>query len=53
MDTLSDTVGTAVISGDTIGIYVDDGNVVYAKSAADGVMKEPSAMTSSLKNMTK
>lgn len=41
MDTLSDTVGTAVISGDTIGIYVDDGNVVYAKSAADGVMKEP------------
>lgn len=41
MDTLSDTVGTAVISGDTIGIYVGDGNVVYAKSAADGVMKEP------------
>lgn len=30
-----------MISGDTIGIYVGDGNVVYAKSVADGVMKEP------------
>lgn len=41
IDSLPETVGTAVISGDTIGIYVGDGNVVYAKSAADGVMKEP------------
>lgn len=27
MDTLPDTIGTAVISGDTIGIYVGDSNV--------------------------
>ena len=42
IDSLPETVGTAVISGDTIGIYVGDGNVVYAKICfADGVMKEP------------
>lgn len=41
MDTLSETVGTAVISGDTIGIYVGNDNVIYAKSVADGVVKDP------------
>ena len=41
IDTFPDTVGTAVISGDTIGIYVGNDNVVYAKSVADGVVKEP------------
>ena len=41
MDTLPETVGTAVISGDTIGIYVGNDAVVYAKSVADGVVKEP------------
>ncbi len=40
MNTLPETVGTAVISGDTIGIYVGNDNVVYAKSVADGVVKE-------------
>lgn len=41
MDTLPETVGTVVISGDTIGIYVGNDNVVYAKSVEDGVVKEP------------
>ncbi len=40
MDTLPSTIGTAVIGGDIIGIYVGDGNVVYAKSVADGVVQE-------------
>lgn len=40
MDKLPDTVGTAVINGDIIGIYIGGGNVVYAKSVKDGVVKE-------------
>lgn len=40
MDKLSDTVGIAVINGDTIGIYIGKGNVIYAKSVAEGVVKE-------------
>lgn len=40
MNMLPETVGTAVIGGDTIGISVGDGNVIYAKSIADGVVKE-------------
>ena len=41
MDTLPETVGTALISGDTIGIFIGDRKVVYAKSVAEGVVKEP------------
>lgn len=41
MDTLPETVGTAVISGDIIGIYIGNDEVVYAKSMMDGVVKEP------------
>ena len=40
MDKLPDTVGTAVINGDIIGIYIGGGNVVYAKSVTDGMVKE-------------
>lgn len=40
ISTLPDTVGTAVISGDMLGIYVGESNVVYAKSVADGIVKE-------------
>lgn len=40
MDTLPKTVGTVVICGNTIGIFVGDSYVVYAKSIAEGVVKE-------------
>lgn len=40
MDTLPDTIGTAVIGGDTIGIYIGDSNVIYAKSIVEGVVQE-------------
>jgi len=40
LDTIPNTVGIAVINGDTIGIYVGNVEVVYAKSVADGVIKE-------------
>ena len=40
ISTLPDTVGTALIRGDRIGIYVGESNVVYAKSVAEGVVKE-------------
>lgn len=41
ISTLPDTVGTAVISDDMLGIYIGNSEVVYAKSVADGVVKEP------------
>ena len=40
MDKLPERLGTAVINGDIIGIYIGGGNVVYAKSVTDGVVKE-------------
>ena len=40
IDTIPNTVGIAVINGDTIGIYVGNNEVVYAKSVSDGVVKE-------------
>lgn len=40
IDTIPNTVGIAVINGDTIGIYVGNNEVVYAKSVIDGVVKE-------------
>lgn len=40
IDTLPETIGTAVISNDVIGIYVGNDNIIYAKSAAEGVVKE-------------
>lgn len=40
MDNLPDTVGLAVINGETIGVCVGNGDVVYAKSVSDGVVKE-------------
>lgn len=40
ISTLPDTIGTALIGGDSIGIFVGDGKIVYAKSIADGVVKE-------------
>ena len=56
MDKLPERLGTAVISGDIIGIYIGGGNVIYAKSAADGVVTEKKRiliMKFSLMNMTK
>lgn len=41
INTLPETVGTAVISGDIIGIYIGNDEVVYAKSMMDGVVKDP------------
>ena len=64
MDTLPKTVGTVVICDNIIGIFVGDSYVVYAKSIAEGVVKESVsegnwtarkrvlAMTFSLRNMT-
>lgn len=40
MNTFPETIGTAVISNDTIGIYVGNNEVVYAKSIDDGIVKE-------------
>ena len=40
ISSLPDTVGTVLANGDTLGIYVGDGNVVYAKSVEDGVVRE-------------
>ena len=40
MDTLPKTVGTVVICDNIIGIFVGDSYVVYAKSIAEGVVKE-------------
>ena len=40
MDKIPERLGTAVINGDIIGIYIGGGNVVYAKSVTDGVVKE-------------
>ena len=40
ISSLPDTVGTVLANGDTLGIYVGDGNVVYAKSVEDGVVCE-------------
>ena len=40
ISSLPDTVGTVLVNGDTLGIYVGDGNVVYAKSVEDGVVCE-------------
>ncbi len=41
ISTLPDRLGTAVISGDTVGIYVGEDSVVYAKSVDEGIVKEP------------
>lgn len=41
INTLPETVGTSVISGDIIGIYIGNDEVVYAKSMMDGVVKDP------------
>ena len=40
MTSLPDTIGTVLVNGDMLGIYVGDGNVVYAKSADEGVVCE-------------
>jgi len=40
MDTLPDTIGIALLDGETVGIYVGNGDVIYAKSVVDGVVKE-------------
>lgn len=40
MDTIPDTVGTALKDGNTIGIYVGNDEVVFAKSIDDGIVKE-------------
>lgn len=40
MDSMPDTAGIVLINGDTIGIYVGNNEVVYAKSVEDGVVKE-------------
>lgn len=41
MDTMPETVGIALVDGETVGVYVGNGEVVYAKSVADGIVKEP------------
>lgn len=40
MDTLSETIGIALLDGETVGIYVGNDEVIYAKSVVDGVVKE-------------
>lgn len=40
MDTLPDTIGIALLDGETVGIYVGNGEVIYAKSVEEGVVKE-------------
>ena len=40
IDTIPETLGTAVLNGETIGIYTGGGNVIYAKSIVDGIVKE-------------
>lgn len=40
MDTLPDTIGIALLDGETVGIYVGNDEVIYAKSVVDGVVKE-------------
>ncbi|MDO4156107.1 MAG: hypothetical protein Q4D37_04930 [Oscillospiraceae bacterium] len=40
MYTLPDTIGIALLDGETVGIYVGNGEVIYAKSVVDGVVKE-------------
>lgn len=40
MDTIPETVGIALVDGETVGVYVGNGEVVYAKSVADGIVKE-------------
>lgn len=40
IDSLPETIGTAVVSGNIFGVYIGNGNVIYAKSIADGVVKE-------------
>lgn len=41
MDTMPETVGIALLDGETVGVYVGNGEVVYAKSISDGIVKEP------------
>ncbi len=40
IETLPQTKGIAVLKENTIGIYVGNGNAIYAKSAEDGIVKE-------------
>lgn len=40
MDALPETIGIALLDGETVGIYVGNGEVIYAKSVVDGVVKE-------------
>ena len=40
IDTIPETKGTAVLKENMIGIYVGNGNVIYAKSVKDGIVKE-------------
>ncbi len=41
IETFPNRLGTAVISGDVVGIYVGEYSVVYAKSVDEGIVKEP------------
>ena len=40
IESLPKAVGTAVIKGDTIGIYIGNDEVIYAKSVDEGIVKE-------------
>ena len=40
IDTIPETKGTAVLKENMIGIYVGNGNVIYAKSVKDGIVIE-------------
>jgi hypothetical protein len=40
MESLPQTVGTAVFDGNIIGIYIGNDKIIYAKSVSDGIVKE-------------
>lgn len=40
IDTIPETKGSSVLKENMIGIYVGNGNVIYAKSVKDGIVKE-------------
>ncbi len=40
MQNMPETVGLILINSDTIGIYIGNDEVVYAKSIEDGIVKE-------------
>lgn len=40
IESIPDTIGLAVFDGENLGIYIGNNEIIYAKSIADGIVKE-------------